>query len=346
METNVLIIASLLIFIVLLFEFVNGFNDFSNMAVTPVITGAMEPKEAILIISAFEFIGAWFLGTTVAHTLGRGIVDPQNISIAVIFAALFGTIVWDFSSWCFGMPFSGSHALIGGLLGAIVVSAGPDRIYWTKVGEILILLILTPIIGLIIGRYLTKRILLLSSDLKPNKARTVFRRLQMVTSVTLAMSYGSNDAQKGMSIISLSLIILYRISPQMMENIYHPMPNNAFYVPRWVIVACSLALALGSSIGGWRIMKTLGTKLFKIRPIHGFSAQVCSSAIISISSVLGFPVSTTQIISSSLLGAGSAQSIGRVRWEVGKHILLTWIITIPGSAILSGLFFFIIKTWI
>ena len=346
METNILIIAISLIFIVLLFEFVNGFNDFANMAVTPVITGAMEPKEAILIISFFEFIGAWFLGTPVAQTIGKGIVDPQNISIAVIFAALFGTILWDLTSWYLGMPFSASHSLIGGLLGAIAMSAGPDRIYWRKVGEILILLILTPAFGLIIGRYLTRRLLLFFSDLKPSKARTLFRRLQTITSVTLAMSYGSNDAQKGMSIISLSLLILYRISPKIMGRIYQPMPNSAVYIPKWVIAVCSLALALGSSIGGWRIMKTLGTRLFKLRPIHGFSAQACSSAIISLSSVLGYPVSTTQIVSSSIMGAGSARTLGSVRWEVGKHILLTWVITIPGSAVLSALFFTLTKRWI
>ena len=149
-----------------------------------------------------------------------------------------------------------------------------------------------------------------------------------------------------MSIISLGLIIFYRISPEMMERIYHPLPDRAFYVPKWVVLICSLSLALGGSIGGWRIMKTLGTKLFRVRPIHGFSAQLWSTAIISISSALGFPVSTTQIVSSSIFGAGSAQSIGRVRWLIGKHIFFTWIITIPGSAILSALFFVFIKSWI
>jgi PiT family inorganic phosphate transporter len=187
---------------------------------------------------------------------------------------------------------------------------------------------------------------MLFRNFKPTKASYLLRRLQIITSATLAMSYGSNDAQKGMSIISLVLIIFYGISPKIMEKIYRPMPDRAFYVPNWVILVCSLSLALGSSIGGWRIMKTLGTKLFKVRPIHGFSAQLWSTAIISISSALGFPVSTTQIVSSSILGAGSAQSIGRVRWVIGKHIVFTWIITIPGSAILSALFFVFIKRWI
>jgi PiT family inorganic phosphate transporter len=346
MGNHFLILVFSVILIVVLFEFVNGFNDFANMAVMPIITGAMEPKAAIFIISSFEFIGAWFLGTAVAQTLGKGIVNPQDISIAMIFAAILGAIAWDFGAWRLGMPFSASHALIGGFVGAMVVGAGPDRIHWEKVLAILLILIVTPGLGLIAGHYITKWFSFLFGDFKPSKANKFLRRMQIITSAALAMSYGSNDAQKGMSIISLALIFLYRISPSFIEKIYNPMPDLAFYVPKWVVILCSLSLALGSSIGGWRIMKTLGTKLFKVRPIHGFSAQACSTAIISISSVLGFPVSTTQIVSSSILGAGSAQSIGRVRWAVGKHIFFTWIITIPGSAILSALFFILMKNWI
>ncbi len=346
MEINSLIILFILIFIVVLFEFVNGFNDFANMAVTPVITGAMEPKEAILIISAFEFIGAWFLGTAVAQTLGKGIVNPQDISVATIFAALLGAITWDVGAWYFAMPFSASHALIGGLVGAILVNVGPNKIHWIKVAEILIVLILTPGIGLIAGHYIAKWLPFFSGNMKPAKVNYMLRRLEIITSATLAMSYGSNDAQKGMSIISLGLIISYKISPKVIEKIYRPMSDQAFYVPKWVILICSLSLALGCVVGGWRIMKTLGTKLFKVRPIHGFSAQLWSTAIISISSALGFPVSTTQVVSSSILGAGSAQSLGRVRWMMGKHIFFTWIITVPGSAILSAIFYELIKKWI
>ena len=163
--------------------------------------------------------------------------------------------------------------------------------------------------------------------------------MQIVTSITLALSHGSNDAQKGMGIISLSLLLFYETAPEEMKRIYQPLENHAFYVPDWVILACSLAIALGVSSGGWRIMKTLGTKLYKIRPIHGFSAQACSSTIIYFSSLFGFPVSTTQIVSSSILGAGSAQCLGSVRWGVGQQIFLTWIITIPGAAILAGVLF-------
>ena len=345
METASLSIAILLIAIVLLFEFSNGFNDCANMVAPPIITGALNSRRALLIISIFEFIGAWFLGTAVARTLGEGIVDPSHITMGALFATLFGAILWNIGGWYFGMPSSSSHALIGGLLGAIAVASGPEWIHWGKVGEVLAVLILTPLVGLIGGRYLTKKILVLFENSKPGQANRLFKHLQVLSSITLALSHGSNDAQKGMGIISLSLIILHRISPQSVEKIYQPMPAGAFYVPKWVILICSLALALGVSTGGWRIIRTLGKKLYKVRPVHGFSAQACSSAVIYLSSLFGFPVSTTQIVSSSILGAGSARSLGSVRWGVGGQIFFTWIVTIPGSAVLSALFLLFIKVW-
>ena len=339
MEFNTLTMAILLIIIVLIFEFSNGFNDCGSMVVTPVITGVMEPRKVLLLIAVFEFIGAWFLGTAVAQTLGKGIVDPQNITVPVIFAAVCGAILWNLGGWYFGMPSSSSHALIGGLVGAVVAGSGAEWIDWVKVGEVLAILVLAPVIGLIAGRYLTQKVLRLFQYSRPSRANPRLKQLQILTSITLALSHGTNDAQKGMGIISLSLIIFHKISPDLMGKIYQPLPEYSFYVPKWVILICSMALALGVSSGGWRIMKTLGTKLYKVRPIHGFSAQACSSIIIYLSSLFGFPVSTTQIVSSSILGAGSAQGFGSVRWGVGKQIFLTWIITIPGSAALSaGLF--------
>jgi PiT family inorganic phosphate transporter len=335
LEFNTLTMAILLIAIVLIFEFSNGFNDCASMVVTPVITGVMEPRKVLLVIAVFEFIGAWFLGTAVAQTLGKGIVDPQNITVPVIFAAVCGAILWNLGGWYFGMPSSSSHALIGGLVGAVVAGSGAEWIDWVKVGEVLAILVLTPVVGLIAGRYLTQKVLRLFQYSRPSRANSRLKQLQILTSITLALSHGTNDAQKGMGIISLSLIIFHKISPDLMGKIYQPLPGYDFYVPEWVILVCSLALALGVSSGGWRIMKTLGTKLYKVRPVHGFSAQACASIIIYLSSLFGFPVSTTQIVSSSILGAGSAKGFGSVRWGVGKQIFLTWIITIPGSAALS-----------
>lgn len=346
MEAHALIIVFGLIAIILLFEFSNGLNDSATLVVTSVITGAMGPRKVLLIIACFELIGALFLGTAVAHTLGKGIVSPQDISLAAIFSAIIGAILWNLGNWFFGMPSSSSHALIGGLIGAVAMGSGLHMIHWGKVLEVLGILILTPVLGLIAGHYVTKKILDLFENFKPTKANYLLKRLQILTSITLGLSHGSNDAQKGMGIISLALIIFHKISPETISKIYQPLPGYAFYVPLWVILACSLALALGVSSGGWRIMKTLGTKLYKVRPIHGFSAQACSSVIIYLSSIFGFPVSTTQIVSSSILGAGSAQGLGSVRWGVGRQIFFTWIITIPGAAILSALILIFIRRWI
>lgn len=343
MEESALITAIIFITIVLVFEFTNGFNDCANLVVTSVITGAIAPRTALLIVGFFEFAGAWFLGTAVANTLGQGIVSPANITITALFAALGGSILWNLFGFYLGIPSSSSHALIGGLVGAVLAESGGQWVHWGKVIEVLGILILTPIIGLAAGRFLTKKLYDILSDFKPSRANRLLKRLQILTSITLALSHGSNDAQKGMGMIGLALIILHKISPMTMDRIYQPMPQYAFYVPNWVILACSLALAIGVSLGGWRIMKTLGMKLYKVRPVHGFCAQGSASLVIYFSSLIGYPVSTTQIVSSSILGAGSAQGFGAVRWGVGRQIIITWLITIPGSAALAGFFLVILR---
>lgn len=345
MEVNILTLLFLIIGIVLLFEFINGFNDCANMVVTPIITGALEPRQALLILAFFEFMGAWFLGTAVAKTLGLGIVPPAQITILSIFAALVAAIIWILGGWYLGMPSSSSHALIGGLLGAVIMQTGTEVIHWGMVIKIIIMLIFTPLLGLVVGHFLTKNFIIFFAGIKPSQANRILKRLQVITSITLALSHGSNDAQKGMGVISLALLLFYKVSPQGVEKFYRPGADSGFYVPDWVILICSLAIALGVSFGGWRIMKTLGMKLYKIRPIHGFSAQTCASLVIYISSLFGYPVSTTQIVSSSILGAGSAQRMGSVRWEVSKQIFLTWLFTIPGSALLSAGIFLLLQRW-
>jgi PiT family inorganic phosphate transporter len=346
MEENALVIVFLLIAIVLVFEFTNGFNDCANLVVTPVVTGALTPRTALLFVAVFEFLGAYLLGTAVADTLGKGIVSPENITIPEIFAAVFAALLWNLGGWYLGMPSSSSHALIGGLLGAVAAGSGWEWIHWGKVLQVLAILVLTPIVGLLAGHFLTKRIFSAAADARPGRINRLFKKMQVFTSIALALSHGSNDAQKGMGIISLSLLLFYQAAPERLIGIYQPADHGGFYVPEWVIAVCSLAIALGVGLGGWRIMKTLGAKLYKIRPIHGFSAQVCSSTVIYFSSFFGFPVSTTQIVSSSLLGAGSARYLGSVRWGVGKQIFLTWVITIPGAAILGGGIHFLINTFL
>jgi PiT family inorganic phosphate transporter len=341
LEDGIFCTALILIAIVLVFELTNGFNDCANLVASSITTGALGLRSALLLVGFFEFIGAWFLGTAVAKTLGEGIVNPLHIPIAALFAALIGSIIWNLLCFYGGMPSSSSHALIGGLLGAVLVGSDAQWIHWKKLSEILAILIVAPAIGLLAGRFLTLRIFDFLSYYKPSKANRLLKRLQILTSITLALSHGSNDAQKGMGIISLALILFHKISPSAMNRIYEPLPQYSFYVPSWVILACSLALATGVSFGGLRIMKTLGAKLYRMRPIHGFSAQGSASLVIYLSSLIGYPVSTTQIVSSSIIGAGTAQSLSAVRWGVGRQIIITWLITIPGAAALAALLVFL-----
>jgi len=332
LEINLLTTAILLITIVLLFEFSNGFNDCANMVVTPVITGALEPRKALLLIAVFEFIGAWFLGTAVAQTLGKGIVDPQYMTLPVIFAAVCGAILWNVGGWYFGMPSSSSHALIGGLVGAVATGSGAGWIHWVKVAEILAILVLTPVIGLLGGRYLTRKVFVLFQDMKPSRANPRLKRLQILTSITLALSHGTNDAQKTMGIITLALVTGGYLT--------------SFAVPVWVIILCAGMIALGTAVGGWKLIKTLGGKFYKIRPLDGLASQVASAAVILGASLVGGPVSTTQVVSSSIMGVGAAERANKVRWGVAQEIAVAWLLTIPATGLLAAGIYWLITNLI
>ena len=349
--TSNLCLAIFTVALALFFDFSNGFHDSSNIVATMISSRAISPKWALIIASVFEFIGAFFLGTAVAATMGKGIVDPTEFTghagVLIVIGTLIGAIAWNMLTWYFGIPCSSSHALIGGMLGSFIFAAGFDFtgytfsfwegakvIHWPKVGQIFVILITSPLIGGISG-YLfmcaTSRLFRYA----PPAANTLFKRLQVVTSIGLALSHGTNDAQKTMGIITMSLIILG----------FQPgeAAGAKFYVQNWVILACSAAIALGIATGGWTIIKTLGMKLFKVRAIHGFSSQTCSAGVLYATAVMGFPVSTTQIISSSIMGCGAAQRANAVRWGVIGNILITWIVTIPASAILGGGAYFVIR---
>lgn len=339
MGGEIFILAISVIALALFFDFSNGFNDSGSIVATMVSTGALSPRGALLSAAIFEFIGAFFLGTGVARTIGKGIVDPGRINLSVVLAALCAALSWNFIVWYFGIPSSSSHALIGGILGAILISSGSAVINWKIVLWIITILIATPLIGLIAGYAFTRIILDFFSNVKPSRANSVFKRLQVISSIGLALSHGTNDAQKTMGIITMMLITLYKISPQSMKIFYSPNPKKSFFIPTWVVLSCAISIAIGIGTGGWRIIKTLGAKLYKIRPVHGFCAQSCSGMIIYISALLGFPVSTTQITSSSIMGAGSAQRVNAVRWGIVENIIMTWIITIPVSALIGGLIY-------
>jgi len=333
-------IAILVVAVALFFDYCNGAHDSSNIVATMVSSRAISPFWALIIAALFEFTGAYFLGTAVAETIGKGIVNPEIIKVTasgiiIVFAALIAAISWNLFTWYFGIPTSSSHALIGGLLGAFVVARGFSIVNWNRVAGIFLVLVASPLAGLFLG-FLFTRIAYFFSQLCSPRANALFKRLQLGASVLLALSHGTNDAQKTMGVITFSLVVL---------RLYHP-PSGSLTIPRWVVVACAGTIALGILTGGWRIIKTLGVKLYRIRAIHGFTAQSSSAIIIYAAAIFGFPVSTTQVVTSTIMGAGSAERPKGVRWEVIREILITWLVTIPVVAVLSMLIYLIINKFL
>jgi len=337
MGTTILI-AGIIVFLALFFDFTNGFHDSANIVATVITSRALPPSVALISAAISEFIGAYFLGTAVAQTIGSGIVDPRllqtgNSGAIVIVSALLGAIIWNFITWYFGIPSSSSHALIGGLIGAFFFGWGPEPINWNKVLSIILIMIISPFIGFIITYIFTKLTLVFSQWSTP-KANVVFQRLQILSSITQALAHGTNDAQKTMGVITFTLVIL---------GLHNIPEGQSMLVPHWVIISCAGAISIGMGIGGWRIIKTLGGKFYKIRPIHGFASQTASTLIIYLTALFGFPISTTQVISSSIMGAGSAFRIKMVRWQVAEDMVVAWLITIPVSGIIAGFFFFVLS---
>jgi len=323
----------------LLFDFTNGFHDAANQVATAIKTDAIKPLRALLIAATFDFIGAFFLGSKVAETLGKGIVDPHLMtkgvsSVLVIIAALLGAILWNLWTWRTGTPSSSSHALIGGLLGAFVVGWGFAPVNWMKVLSVFVILVVSPLIGFLVASTLTRIGIFVSSIISfPTRTNNFFRKGQYATLITQALSHGTNDAQKTMGVIVFILTI---------SGMYAQVPGKAF-IPAWVMLACSIAIAIGALCGGWRIIRTLGWGIYDIKPIHSFTSQFSSASIIYLSSLFGYPISTTQVISSSVMGAGAAENPRRVHWEVTKDMAFAWLVTIPASAAVSATFLLLFR---
>jgi PiT family inorganic phosphate transporter len=311
----------LIIIIALIFDFLNGFHDASNIVATMISSRAMSPRSALLISAAAHFAGPFLFGVAVATTIGSEVVDPEAITSAVIIAALSSAIIWNLFTWYFGLPSSTSHALIGGLVGAVVVAAGFATINMDGLMKVLIALFISPILGLLIGYLVLKAIYFLARGASP-KINTFFKRSQLGTSLALALSHGTNDAQKTMGIIAMAMVTTGYVTE--------------FQVPWWVIALSAGAIALGTALGGWRLIETLGGKFFKIRPVHAFGSQLTSAGIILGAALLGGPVSTTQVVSSSIMGAGSADRVSKVRWTVARDIAIAWLLTIPVSALMAA----------
>jgi PiT family inorganic phosphate transporter len=305
------------------FDYINGFHDTANAIATSVATRALRPQYALLMATAFNFIGA-FAGTAVAKTIGSGLVDDHTTTQVVVAAALLGAIAWNLVTWWLGLPSSSSHALIGGLLGATAIAVGTGAYKWDGiVTKVLVPLISSPLVGFIMALVLMVALTWIFRNASRKPLGKAFRRLQVFSAGYMAFAHGSNDAQKTMGVITLALFAAGVIPTQ--------------DVPVWVIVIAASAISLGTALGGWRIMHTMGHRVVELEPIHGFAAETTAATVLLVTARLGMPVSTTHVISSAIMGVGAARGIRGVKWGMARRILVAWVLTIPASALVGGL---------
>lgn len=312
----------------LLFDFLNGFHDSSNIVATVISSRALSPRAALYMTAIAEFIAPFIFGVAVATTVGRGLIDPNAISPRVVIAAVLAAIIWNLFTWFIGIPSSSSHALVGGLLGSGILLEGWQVVQIPGLVKILVALFISPPIGLVVGYLFTHVVMRLFQNANP-RINVIFKRMQILTSIALALSHGTNDSQKTMGIITLGLVAAgYQAT---------------FHVPLWVIAASAGAIALGAALGGWRLIHTLGGRIYTIRPVHAFTSQTASASVILVAALLGGPVSTTQVVSSAIMGAGAAERVSKVRWMVAREMVFTWLFTIPTTAMGSAIIFMIIQ---
>lgn len=315
----------IIIALALLFDYINGFHDTANAIATVVSTGVLSARNAIMMAAILNFGGA-LMGVRVATTIAKGIADSQYILPEVVVAALIAAIVWNLITWYLGIPSSSSHALVGGLAGAVAAHAGRQALHMTKLKEVGLFLIISPLVGFIIGMILIIAILWICRRTATNRINIAFRKLQLLSAAGMAFTHGTNDAQKSMGIIALGLILTGHLSAH----------GSHVTVPIWVKLSCATAMALGTASGGWRIIKTMGSKIVKLRPIHGFAAETSAAIVLFITAHLGIPVSTTHVISGSIMGVGASMNVSAVRWGVAGNILVAWVLTIPVSALIAA----------
>jgi PiT family inorganic phosphate transporter len=317
-----LIFVIFIVAVALLFDFVNGFHDAANSVATVVATRVLSPGVAVLWAAFFNFVAAFGLGVHVANTIGQGVIDTGVVDEKLILSALIGAIVWDIITWRLGLPTSSSHALIGGLVGAAIASAGPDAVIRGGVEKVGAFIVISPLVGFIAASFLALAILNLYQRVAPSTAQGVFRRLQLLSAAAYSLGHGTNDAQKTMGIIAVLLFTTGHL-------------GGEFHVPIWVILSAHAAIALGTVFGGWRIVRTMGMRITKLEPQDGFAAEAAAAAAILFASQVGIPVSTTHTISGGIVGVGSTKRFSAVRWGVAYNIVLSWIVTIPVSAAIA-----------
>ncbi len=317
-----------LLALALLFDFLNGFHDSSNIVATVIYSRSLSPRVALLLAATMEFIGPFIFGQAVATTVGKDLLSQDILQINVVLAALFAGVVWNLATWYLGIPSSSSHALVGGLLGAAILTGGIAVVKLAGLIKIFASLLLSPLLGLFVGFIIMRTTLWLLRNATP-KASQFFRRLQIFTLIGLSLSHGTNDAQKTMGVITLGLILMGWL--------------DSFHIPQWVIAVSAGSIALGTSLGGWRLIRTLGGRIYRIRPIHGFASQISGAFVILGASLAGGPVSTTQVMSSAIVGVGAGQRMSMVRWGILRQMVIAWIFTIPITAGISALTCLLLK---
>ena len=319
----------LLVALALAFDFMNGFHDAANSIATVVSTGVLRPHYAVAWAAFFNFVAIFIFHLKVAATVGKGIVDPLAIDHYVIFGALIGAIIWNLITWYYGIPSSSSHALIGGMIGATIAKAGVDPLVMKGIARTVSFIFISPVLGMMLGGLIMVAVSWICLRSAPRKVDGWFRRLQLASSAAYSIGHGSNDAQKTMGIIWLLLISAGVTS------------TDAARPPNWVIVSCYIAIAMGTMFGGWRIVKTMGQKITKLRPVGGFAAETGGAITLFMASSLGIPVSTTHTITGAIVGVGSAQRVRAVRWGLAGNIVIAWIVTMPAAAIMAALAYYV-----
>jgi PiT family inorganic phosphate transporter len=326
-----LLMLVLVVVAALAFDYINGFHDTANAIATCVSTRALSIRSAIIMAAIFNFAGA-MISTKVATTIGKGIVAPGDITQMVIFAGILGAIIWDLITWYYGLPSSSSHAIIGGLMGAVFAHAGAAALHWNGLKKIILSLVLSPVIGIVIGFFFMVALLWIFRHRAPYALNKNFRYLQVISAGFMAFSHGTADAQKSMGVITMALVSYGALA--------------TFVVPTWVKIACAVAMAMGTAAGGWRIIKTVGKDFVKLQPVHGFCVETASAGVILGAASIGMPVSTTHIITSTILGVGLSKRLTAVNWGVAQRIVVAWVLTIPASGLVAYITYMVLTPWL
>jgi len=318
-----------IVVVALIFDYINGFHDTANAIATVVSTRVLAPRTAILMAAGLNFLGAIF-STSVAKTIAKGIVDPHDATQAVVLAAILGAITWNLVTWRFGIPSSSSHALIGGLCGAAIAHGGIRTLLWSGIKEkVVVPLVSSPVAGFVLGLALMLCTYLAFARVHPGRIGPIFRRLQVLSAAAMAFAHGQNDAQKSMGIITLALLSAHVV--------------HSSNIPLWVVILCAIAMALGTSVGGWRIMHTMGHRIIRLTPVQGFAAEASAATILFTASHFGMPVSTTHVISGSIMGVGASKRLSAVRWGVAQSMVVAWILTLPAAGVVAAVAYWTIR---